>query len=47
MADDGQLGEADSLGGKGHAEGRGQLGLGSGPVEVAVDQLTLTPQLPA
>jgi hypothetical protein len=46
VADDGELGSLDRLGGEGHMEGGGQLGLCPGPVQVSVHQLTCSAKLP-
>jgi hypothetical protein len=46
MADNSELGSLDRLGGEGHMEGGGQLGLCPGPVQVSVHQLTCSAKLP-
>ncbi len=46
VADNGELGSLDRLGGEGHMEGGGQLGLCPRPVQVSVHQLTCSAKLP-
>ena len=46
VAHQGELGELDVLGGKGHVDGQVQLGRSQGPVQVGVDQLAGPTQLP-
>ncbi len=43
VADYGELGSLNRLGGEGHMEGGGQLGLCPCPVQVSVHQLTSLP----
>ncbi len=46
VADNSELGSLDRLGGEGHMEGGGQLGLCPCPVQVSVQQLTCSAKLP-
>jgi hypothetical protein len=46
VADNGELGSLNGLGGEGHMEGGGQLGLCPRPVQVSVHQLTCSAKLP-